>query len=68
VAEKDKVRQHVSGDHHLPCMDASLKEDEDPGEVVATLTKVRPDGEVAYGPADIRQKQWDVWKKAGAVK
>lgn len=57
--------QHVSGDLFLPCM---VSEDEDQGEVVATLTKVRPDGEVAYGPADVRQKQYDVWKKAGAVK
>lgn len=33
-------------------------EDEDPGEVVGTLTKVRLDGEtLVYGPVEIREKQ-----------
>jgi hypothetical protein len=58
-------KQWISGDHHLPCISGTPKDDD---KVVGTLSKINPQtGEVRYGPAEIRQSQYDAWIKAGAI-
>ncbi len=55
----------VSGDIHVPMIQY---EGEDPGPVVATITKVDPrDKSVKYGPADIHEEQVKLWKAAKAL-
>ena len=62
VVQIGKTVAKISGDHHLPCI---LGDQENPGEVVGTITKMRLTGLPADGDRDVCQSQLDAWIAAG---